>query len=58
MLDTKAVERGMLLDKIKKLIKAQNLIMHFLKIRLGSNGLAPLAHSDASQCSHFLSFEQ
>ena len=32
MLDVKAVETGMLLDKIEKVIEAQNLIMDSLKI--------------------------
>ena len=32
MLDTKAAETGMLLDKIEKLAEAQNLIMDSLKI--------------------------
>ena len=32
MLDAKVTETGMLLDKIEKLIEAQNLIMDLLKI--------------------------
>ena len=48
MLDVKAVETDMLLDKIVKLTEAQNLIMDSLKIRSGSNGLAPVSHSDVS----------
>ena len=39
MMDAKAVETGMLLDKIEKLTVAQNLIMDSLKIRPGSDGL-------------------
>ena len=35
MLDAKAAEKGMLLDKIEKLTEAQYLIMDSLKIRLG-----------------------
>ena len=46
MLDARAAETGMLLDKIKKLTKAQNLIMDSLKIRPGSDGLAPVSHVD------------
>ena len=57
MLDAKGVETGMLLDKIKKLTKAQNLIMDLHKIRLGSEGLALIAPTDASQCLHCSSFE-
>ena len=57
MLDVKAVETSMLLDKIEKLTEAQNLIMDSLKIRTGSDGLAPVAHSDVFPCSHCLSFE-
>ena len=57
MLDAKAVETCMLLDKIEKLTKAHNLMMDSLKIRLGSDGLALVAHSDVSPCSHCSSFE-
>ena len=57
MLDAKAVETGMILDKIEKLIEAHNLIMDSLKIRLGSDGLAPVSHIDVSPCSHCPSFE-
>ena len=57
MLDAKAAETSMLLDKIEKLTEAQNLIMDSLKIRLGSNGLAPVSHVDISSCSHCSSFE-
>ena len=52
MLDAKAVETGMLLDKIEKLTVAQNLIMDSLKIRPGSDGLAPVSQSDVSPHSH------
>ena len=48
MLDAKAVETGMLLDKIEKLTEAQNLIMDSLKIRPGSDGLALVLHSNVS----------
>ena len=57
MLDAKAVETGVLLDKIKKLAKAQNLIMDSLNIRPGSSGLPLVSHSDVSLCSHCSSFE-
>ena len=57
MLDAKAVEIGMLLDKIKKLAEAQNLIMDSLKIRPGSDGPAPVSYSDVFPCSHCSSFE-
>ena len=57
MLDAKAVETGMLLDKIEKLTEAQNLIMDSLKIRPGSDGLAPVSHVDVSPCSHCSCFE-
>ena len=55
MLDAKAVETCMLLDKIEKLTKAHNLIMDSLKIRPGSDCLAPVSHSDVSlhsRCSN------
>ena len=55
MLDAKAVETGMLLDKIEKLTEAHNLIMDSLKIRAGSDGLTPVSHSDVSlhsRCSN------
>ena len=57
MLDAKAVETGMLLDKIEKLTEAQNLIMDSLKIRPGSDGLAPVSHSDVSPHSHCSNIE-
>ena len=57
MLDTKAAQTSMLLDKIEKLTEAQNLIMDSLKIQAGSNGLRPVSHVDASPCSHCSSFE-
>ena len=57
MLDVKAAETGMLLDKIEKLTEAQNLIMDSLKVRPGSDDLEPLSHVDVSQCSHCSSFE-
>ena len=57
MLDAKAVETSMLLDKIEKLTETQNLIMDSLKIRSRSDGLAPIAHSDVSPCLHCWSFE-
>ena len=57
MLDAKAAETYMLLDKIEKLTEAQNLIMDSLKIRPGSDGLTPVSHVDVSPCSHCSSFE-
>ena len=57
MLDAKAAETGMLLDKIEKLTEAQNLIMDSLKVRPGSDGLAPVSHIDVSPCSHCSCFE-
>ena len=58
MLDVKAVETCMLLDKIEKLIESQNLIMDSLKIQSSSDGLALVSHVDVSSCSHCSSFEQ
>ena len=52
MLDAKVVATGMLLDKIEKLTEAQNLIMDLLKIRPGSNALAPVLHRSVSPHSH------
>ena len=57
MLDAKAVETSMLLDKTKKLTDAHNLIMDSLKIRSSSDALAPVSHRDVSPCSHCSSFE-
>ena len=57
MLDAKAAKTGMLLDKIEKLTEAHNLIMDSLKIRLVSDGLAPVSHVDVSPCSHCSIFE-
>ena len=45
------------LDKIKKLTEAQNLIRDSLKIRSRYEGLALVAHSDITPCSHYSSFE-
>ena len=57
MLDGKAAETCILLDKIEKLKEAQNLIMDSLKIRPGSDGLTPVSHVDVSLCSPCSSFE-
>ena len=57
MLDVKAAESSMLLDKIEKLTEAQNLIMDSLKIRPGFDGLEPVSHVDVSPCSDCSSFE-
>ena len=57
MLDGKAAETCMLLDKIEKLIEAQNLIIDLLKIRPDSNGLTPVSQIDVSPCSHCSTFE-
>ena len=58
VLDAKEVETGVLLDNIKKLAKAQNLIMDSLNIRPGFDGLPPISHSNVSLYSHCSSFEQ
>ena len=57
MLDAKAAETCMVLDKIEKLTEAQNLIMDSLKIQPGSDGLALVLHVDISPCLHCSSFE-
>ena len=57
MLDAKAAETCMLLDKIEKLTEAQNLIMDSLKIRLGSDGLTLVSLIDVSPCWYCNSFE-
>ena len=57
MLDAKVVETCMLLVKIDKLTEAHNLIIDSPKIRAGSDGLAPVSHSDVSLCSHWSSLE-
>ena len=57
MLDTKAAETCMPLDKIEKLTEAHNLIMDSLKIRPGSDSLAPVSHVDVLPCLHCSSFE-
>ena len=51
-LDAKAMETGILLDKIENLVEAQNLIMDSLKIRSSSESLALSAPIDASLCAH------
>ena len=57
ILNAKAAETAMILDKIEKLTEAQNLIMDSLKIRPGFDGLAPVSHVDVSPCSPCSSFE-
>ena len=57
MLNAKAAETGMLLDKIEKLADAQNLIMDLLKIRPDSDGLVLVLHVDILPCLHCFSFE-
>ena len=57
MLDVKATETGMLLDKIEKLTEAHNLIMDSLMIQPGSDGLVPVSHVLVSPYSHCSSFE-
>ena len=57
MLDAKAVEIGMLLDKIEKLTKAHNLIMDSLMIRPSFDGLVSVSHIDVFLCSRCSSFE-
>ena len=47
---------GMLLDKIEKLTESQKLIMDSLKVRPGSDGLAPVSLVDVSPCSHCLKY--
>ena len=53
LIDAKSVETGMLLEKIDKMAKVQNLLLDRFHIRNGSEGLALVSLQEASPCAHF-----
>ena len=57
LIDAKSVETGMLLEKIDKMAKVQNLLLDRFHIRVGSEGLAPVALQEASPCPHCSRFD-
>ena len=52
LIDSKSVETGMLLEKIDKMAKVQNLLLDRFHICNGSEGLAPVTLQEASPCAH------
>ena len=52
LIDTKSIEMGMLLERIDKMAKVQNLLLDRLYIRNCSEGLAHVALQEASPCAH------
>ena len=57
LIDAKAVETGMLLEKIDKMAEVQNLLLDRFHIRHGCEGLAPVALQEASPCAHCSRFD-
>ena len=50
-IDAKSAETGMLLERIDKMAKVQNLLLDRLNIRNGSEGRAPVSLQEASPCA-------
>ena len=57
MIDTKSTETGMLLERIDKMAKVQNLLLDRLNIRNDSEGLAPVSLQEASPCANSSRFD-
>ena len=57
LIDTKAKKTGMLLERIDKMAEVQNLILDWLHIRNGSEGLAPVSLQEASPCANCSKFD-
>ena len=57
MLETKAVEQGILLERLDRMAEVQNLLLNKLKIKNGSEGLAPATHDEMADCAPYSSFE-
>ena len=53
LIDSKAVETCMLLEKIDKMMEVQNLLLDRFHIRNGCEGFAPVAPQEASPCAHY-----
>ena len=52
LIDTKSAEMGMLLEKIDKMAKVQNLLLDRFHICNGSEGLVPVALQEPLPCAH------
>ena len=52
LIDAKSIETGMLLEKIDKMAKIQNLLLDRFHIRNGSEGLVPVVLQGASPYAH------
>ena len=52
MIDAKSVETGMLLERINKMAKVQNLLLDQLNICNSSEGLTPISLQEALPCAH------
>ena len=50
-IEAKSAETGMLLERIDKMAKVQNLLLDRLNIRNGSAGLTPVSLQEASPCA-------
>ena len=57
MIDAKSAETGMLLEKIDKMARVQNLLLDQLNIHNDSEGLAPLSLQQASPCDNCSRFD-
>ena len=57
-IDAKSAEMGMLLERIDKMAKVQNLLPDRLNIHNGSEGLTPVSLQEASTCANCSRFDQ
>ena len=57
MIDTKSAKTGMLLERIDKMAKVQNLLLDWLNIRNASKGLTPVSLQEASPCVNCSRFD-
>ena len=57
LIDAKAIETGMILEKIDKMAEVQNLLLDRFHICHGSEGLAPVSLQEASPCAHCSRFD-
>ena len=57
MIDKKSAETGMLLERIDKMAEVQNLLLNWLNIRNGSEGLAPISLQETLPCANCSRFD-
>ena len=57
MINAKSTETGMLLERINKLAKVQNLLLDQLNIRNGSKGLTPVSLQEVLSCANCSRFD-